>query len=669
MQTNGMIVINPPASGTNLAPGAVKDSFDYDFPSIDINAFLLFYAELIEGRVILRPAQLPAPTFTLTATNLTRKEALQAFDTLLAMNGISVIKIGERFMKLVPSASVFQEGAPFSRQDPEALPDSGQYVVHLIQLKYSKPSELVPVLQPFAKIPNSILPIESSQMIVIRDYAENVKRMLEMIKQIDISVPSEFVSEVIPIKYALASEIASALNSLSSGGGGATVGRAAGRSTSARPTTPGMPGTQQHGGPGTTPAMGTAMGTLGAPGGTPAAGSTSFADRLRGIIQKASASGELQLIGQTKIIADERTNSLLIFAAKQDMEMIKDIISKLDVVLAQVLIEAIILEVGIGDSLNYGVSWLKRPDTSGKFTGSGVIQNSPSFRDPLDLAGDFGGSGTNTLASTFGSGLNWWGKYNKSFDVAVQAAAEDSRVNDLSRPRIQTSHAVPASIQIGVSRPIITGTYSYYSGTPQSQYQYQNFGITLNVTPLINPDGLVVMDIDQTIQSVGRDIKVDANVTMPEVTTRSANAKVAVHNRETVMLGGFISTDLSDSKSGVPILKDIPLLGQLFTSVTKKKNRSELIVLIRPTVLETPEIAAKVATEERNRLPGIRRAEAENEVQERKLLSEELKRAQSAGQLEEQKGPSKEERILFNRPGPMTPAEKKALEAGEAPPR
>ena len=97
-------------------------------------------------------------------------------------------------------------------------------MTHVVQLKYAKPSELMAVLQPFIKIPNAILPIDTSQMLVLRDYTENVKRMLELIKQIDVAIPSEFVSEVIPIKYAKASDIASALNSLSSGGGGTTMG-------------------------------------------------------------------------------------------------------------------------------------------------------------------------------------------------------------------------------------------------------------------------------------------------------------------------------------------------------------------------------------------------------------------------------------------------------------
>src|SRR5207249_409771 len=114
------------------------------------------------------------------------------------------------------------------------LPELGSYVTHVVQLKYVKPSELMTVLTPFAsQIPNPILPIDGSQMLVLRDYTENVKRMLEMIEKIDVAVPAEFVSEVIPIKYALASDISAALNALSAGGGGTTVGAGAGGGTGA----------------------------------------------------------------------------------------------------------------------------------------------------------------------------------------------------------------------------------------------------------------------------------------------------------------------------------------------------------------------------------------------------------------------------------------------------
>src|SRR5262249_37796619 len=160
----------------------------------------------------------------------------------------------------------------------------------------AKPSELVQVLQPFAKIPNAILPIDSSQILVLRDFTENVKRMLELIERVDVAVPAEFEQEVIPIKYALASDIANALNSLSSGGGGTSVGRSTGGgprsgiggggSGFGRPGgtgTSGYPGTTSPGGfggfnPSTNPQATT----------TPAGGGSSFSDRLQNIIRRAS---------------------------------------------------------------------------------------------------------------------------------------------------------------------------------------------------------------------------------------------------------------------------------------------------------------------------------------------------------------------------------------------
>ena len=196
-----------------------------DFRGVPLDDVLKVYADLV-GRTILRPATLAAQQQIVlrTQTDLTKAEAVQALDAVLQMNGVAMINVGEKFVKAVLLQTAPQEGQSFSKLDPSQLPDMGQYTTHVVQLKYTKPSELVQALQPFAKAPNPILPIDSSQILVLRDFAENVKRMLELIKEIDVSVPSDFISEVIPIKYALASEIASALNALGSGGGSTTVG-------------------------------------------------------------------------------------------------------------------------------------------------------------------------------------------------------------------------------------------------------------------------------------------------------------------------------------------------------------------------------------------------------------------------------------------------------------
>jgi type II secretory pathway component GspD/PulD (secretin) len=135
--------------------------------------------------------------------------------------------------------------------------------------------------------------------------------------------------------------------------------------------------------------------------------------------------------------------------------------------------------------------------------------------------------------------------------------------------------------------------------------------VSLDVTPLINPDGLVVMDIHQKIDSVKGTVNI-ANVgDVPITSSKEAQAKVAVRDHDTIVLGGLIETDKSDSSSGVPYLKDIPLLGVLFRTSSTDTTRSELVVLIRPTVLPTPEIAALAATADKKNMPGIRRAELE----------------------------------------------------------
>jgi general secretion pathway protein D len=609
---------------TNAAEPVVAAG-EINFPATDINQVLSIYGDLV-NRTILRPTALPAQLITLkTQTPLTRTEAIQAFDTVFAMNGITTINVGDKFVKVVPTAQAAAEAAVFDTNDMIRLPEADQYVTHIIQVTNAKPSELVAALQPFAKVPNSILAIDSSGILVIRDFSANVKRMLEMIKQIDIATPLDYDSEVIPIKYALAADIQSALSSLGGGGSATSIGRSSTGGTGAAGAgfSPGGYGRGTLGGGGGVGGLGTPGQQLG--GTQPGVGGlnsstrgASFQDRLRNIVQKASSSGDFQILGQTKIIADERTNSLLVFAGKQDMKMIKDIIKKLDVVLAQVLIEAIIMEVTLDDTRNLGISYLQRNPSQGGnyFTGTGAINNG-SFAN----FSSFASTATNA-AGALPSGFSYLGRFGNDFDATLTAIETDNRINVLSRPTIQTSHAVPATLEIGDTVPYVTGTYfGGINGAASSQYQQTFVGINLQVTPLINPDGLVVMDISQDIQQLGTPTIIDNNP-VPTTTKRSAQAKVSVRDRDTIILGGFISSTKSKSKSGVPFLKDIPVLGYLFRSTSDSNKRVELIVLIRPTVLPTPEAAALVATSERNKLPGVKAAEAEYRKDELRRLKE-----------------------------------------------
>lgn len=595
------------------------------FQGMDLAQALQYYGELV-GRTILRPANLPNAQITLWAqTDLTRREAIQAMDAVLGLNQISMINVGDKFVKAVPQTSANMEAAAFHRGDAAGLPELGSYITHVVQLKYVKPSELVPVLTPLQKIPNAILPIDTSMIVILRDYAENVKRMLELIKEVDISIPSEYISEVIPIKYALASDIANALNSLSAGGGGGTTVGGGGTQSGG---SAGMGGNRSSfGGRGSgnfgrssygSGGGGYQGGMMGG-GYTPYATATpvpttpgatgSFTDRLRNIINRASSQDDILILGKTKIIADERTNSLLIFSTREDMKMIKDIVAKLDVVLAQVLIEAVIIEVQVGpNTKDFGISYLQRPQTSGDVSGVGAIGK--PFLSPTDFIPS-GGTNSGGGAALKG-GFNYLASFGQDLDVTVQAIATETRAKVLQRPRIQTSHAVQAQLFVGESRPYPTS--SYYGGGAYGSYaqiQQLQIGVTLDVTPLINPDGLVVMDIHQTIENYAGFTEIQGVGQVPNTTRKEAAAKVAVRDRDTIMLGGLIEDDKNRSGSGVPFLMDIPIIGYLFRSTSTGQTRKELIVLIRPTVLPTPEVAAMTALSEKDRMPGVRRAEAE----------------------------------------------------------
>ena len=613
---------NAPAGEDVIPPGTIN------FRAVDMNDVLTLYAEYV-GRTLLRPTSLPAVVITLkTQTPLTKPEVIQALEAVLALNGISIIPVGEKFAKVVPSQSANQAGAALHEEKAKELPELGSYVTHVVQLKYVKPSELMTVLTPFAsQIPNPILPIDGSQMLVLRDYTENVKRMLEMIEKIDVAVPAEFVSEVIPIKYALASDISAALNALSAGGGGTTVGAGAGGGAGAtRGGIGGRTGTGFGGGqrslggtgaglggayPGTygTPGIGQ-QGTQTGVGTTPGTGGT-FSDRLRSIIQRAGGggAGEIQVIGTTKIIADERTNSLLIFASRTDMETIKKIISQLDVVLAQVLIETVIIEYTLGpDTRNVGFSYVQSPrNLAGNIAGEGAGGAGQFLnRGFTAISG-----GTNSSGGLTG-GFNYLLSFGQDLDVTVSAIEASSKGKVLQRPRIQTSHAVPAQIFVGESRPYPQG--SYYGGGSFGGYstiQQLQIGVTLEVTPLINPDGLVVMDIHQTIENYAGFTDITGVGQVPITTRKEASAKVVVRDRDTIMLGGLIETNKSKSHSGVPFLMDIPLLGYLFRSTSTSDTRKELIVLIRPSVLPTPEVAALTARSEKEKMAGVRETERE----------------------------------------------------------
>lgn len=215
--------------------------------------------------------------------------------------------------------------------------------------------------------------------------------------------------------------------------------------------------------------------------------------------------------------------------------------------------------------------------------------------------------------------------------MAISAIAGDGRAEVVQRPRIITSHAVPAEFFVGSSIPFRQGGFAF-GGQTSFNYQQLPVGIGLNVTPYITPDSLVVMEIGQQIDAV--DGTPDPSSEIPPTTSnKSASAIVTVRSGDVVLLGGFLDNNKTSANSGVPVLKDIPLLGNLFKRRSESGKRSELMILVRPTILPKPSDLADLTNQQRQNSGNIQELEHRaNEDDEKSLKAAEAARKRSSRQ-------------------------------------
>lgn len=593
-----------------------------------LDQFLDIYAKAAK-RIVLRGQGLNGQlqvTFV-ADKKLPREVVLQAFDTVLALNQIATVPQGEEFVLVVPSQTAAGMGKQFSTNAAAGYNEAFQYVTHIVHVKHAEVKEAVEVMAKFASPQNAqgIVALESTKTIVLRDYQANVKRMLEVLEKIDVHVEDDFQLEVIPIKYGKVEEIYGTLSSVIGGGGGGYSGGASlnanrrntTRSSSVRSSSSYGTGAGAFGGVGNTGGFNSQQNNLNAAGGRTGTG---FQQRLAGVNRGGAAGGApgaggaiSELLETTSITPDPRSNSLIVYGTKKDITKLKEVISKVDTLLAQVLIEGIIMEVSLTDGLNYGLSAGQNPKNFGgnpNVVGGGSVNGNSALNNVSSFLGG-GNGGTNGTFST-GGGLSYFTKIGPTWNLALNAIASDDRVNIIQRPRIQTTHATEARFFVGSTVAFQQGAYGGISGVSSSYYQRQDVGIDLTVTPYITPDGLVTMEVNQVIEEIAPGSSTDSAVP-PTTNKREANSTVSVMSGEAILLGGYIRNSRSGGHSGVPFLKDIPLLGKAFSSTKRNDARTELMVLVRPTVLLNPKDAAEYATKTRQDSAPLR--ELENEIQ------------------------------------------------------
>jgi len=605
-------------------------SAGHTMQGIPLATLLEEYSTLV-GKTLIPALNLPSVTFDFKTNNdLTYQEAKAFYETLLEQRKISVVPQGDKFIQVIPSAEVAKT-LPEDVGDLSTaiLPESERPVMgyYKIQhLDFAKTAETL--LTPFAKAPKAVIVDESSKLVIIRDSANNVKRMQGLLKQLDVPKLQE-EHRVVPVKYAKASTIVSALLVIKQGRDSSII------NTQSQGVT-GITGGGQTGRSGANTQSGRTTGSS-----SRGSSTSGQLQNIRAGAQNTSGRGGssnetvLKQMFQRVAIADNSySNEILLVGPADEVDKVEALVKELDILPKQVLIEAIIIDVALGDTKNFGVS---------------LRQNKQGLNDEGQLSGALasalGPAGfTDTSISGATTGFNYWGFLGNNWEVAVNAIQNDSRVTMHSRPRIQTAHATEAKLFIGDTRPVVTGTITDISGGTSSQYQLQKFGITLNVLPYINDEGLVVMDIAQQIQDIVGSQTINGNA-VPIVTDRTAETQLMVKDGEMVVLGGFIKTKTTTYEDGVPVLRDIPLLGKLFEKTQDIDERSELLVLMRPTVLDTPEAAAIKATSEQGNLPGVDLAKDEEKrlhdkyrrlVDDIRKKNEQEKQQEAPGNLNDQ---------------------------------
>jgi general secretion pathway protein D len=312
----------------------------------------------------------------------------------------------------------------------------------------------------------------------------------------------------------------------------------------------------------------------------------------------ATGGGSISNMGKVKIIADEANNSIIIVATAQDYDVILPVITQLDMMPLQVLIDATVVQVSLTGNLQYGISW---------------YFNEGNSQTLINSAASIAGAVTTGGLSTF---------YNAgSVKALLRAEASLDNINVISSPSLMVLNNQKAKINVGQQVPIATGS----STTPLSSgsiltsptsvqsntIQYKDTGVTLEVTPRVNANGMVIMKLKQIVSKVVTVTDPTSTQTQsPTIDKKEVDSSVAVHDGETIVLGGLIDEGLTVNRTGIPWFYDLPVIGSLFGGTKKNNIKTELVILITPRVVASKQDSRVISNEFKRKLTGIYQEDA-----------------------------------------------------------
>ena len=581
--------------------------------------------EQLTGKIILRRQDIPATKINFNSRGpLSKAEAILALESLLSLNGIMLSDMGGRFLKAVPATNP-------STQVPNMIigttldqPGSQQIYAKLFKLEYLVADATTTALvAPLLSANNNLTLFPKSNAFLITDTLMNLQRVESILKDTDKPQEIREMIEFIKLEFIQAKDMESQLNALIEGSltsylKGNTKVTADERTNQLIIVT--------H--PGNIAMLESIISNMDIDA-APLTASEVFqlkqakAEEVVKIIDeiitgqrksreddaktanlktntknnnnnnplnpraqnaqanKAQSTGtnaSLQFSEYVGLSADERTNAIVAYGTTQDLKTLKTLIDKIDIPLPQVRIEAIITEVRLGENQGTGLK---------NFSALFDVSAQPNLGTVLNLTNT--GVGT-TLKSNGEPKPLIIGNF--SLTGILELAESDSDVKVLSTPSIVVSHNEEGVINVSESRPIVTGSSSSLStsGTStnvRSNVEFRDIGIQLEVTPLIGSDGSVQMEIQQSADQIAGETTIDGNL-QPIIGKREANSTITVNDGQIAVLAGLQQNEVNDSQTSFPLIGRLPIINKILSSKTKKYNRTELIIFIRPTIVRDP---------------------------------------------------------------------------------
>ncbi len=567
-----------------------EEQITLNFKDADVTAVINTVADLTGKTFIIDP-RVKGMVNVVSSQPLSRDEVLGVFLSILEVQGFTTVTVGKA-IKIVPNTQI--RNSP-QRVVDKVTVDRDEVITHVLPLQYVSAEELVPILRPLMDNNGHLAAYPASNSLIFSDNASNIERMLAIVQRVDKNTEQEI--EVIPLQYALASEMVRLLEKLwpqsaedptqrisvgvDERSNSILIGGISGKRLEIRALISHLDTPVESGGStqviylryANAENVARILNGLGSSTDTATGGENAGAGGNNGQIQ-----------------ADMESNALVITAAASRFKSLRAVIQKLDMPRAQVHIEAIIAEVSLNTAKELGVEWYMDGSTS---TNRVWPIGGTNFPDDGGTLGNIVGSIAEGAVPVFGSGLNLGiGGITTGgirFGALLRALASDGSTNILSTPSLTTLDNQEAEIIVGQNVPFKTGSYQTEGSigqlNPFTTITREDVGITLRVKPQINEGDAITLTIEQDISSVSANQASSTDITTNK---RSIKTTVLVANDNMIVLGGLIDEDVQESQSKVPVLGSIPLLGRLFRYNKTTKLKRTLMVFIHPTIISNP---------------------------------------------------------------------------------